>query len=252
MKYLEKIKLCDIRKLKYIPEIMKEKTVVLIISSMRAGSTLLKSLLANAPDVSYLPEIDFQRYNKQNFWKLKIMSNKKIIVLKKPCSYLDVDSYPKIPNIPNLKKIILIRDIYDTIISLKEMHMTANKVLLETWDYGKLVKDYWCKVYRNIMNNVQLKDRNTITVKYEDLIETPIKTSKRIFGFIGSSQRDGVDTYFSPQEYRWEWGIDDGGEKIKTLKIQNYSRNRDDKELLKVIESSDEAFEIRKYFGYTR
>jgi len=46
--------------------IFPRKTIVLIVSSMRAGSTLLKALLAEAPDVSNLPEFNFNAYAKYN------------------------------------------------------------------------------------------------------------------------------------------------------------------------------------------
>ena len=77
---------------------------------MRAGSTLLKALIATRPDCSDLPETSFQHYN-------IIKSDKRITVLKKPAGYNDFD-YPVLGDIHS-KDIIMIRKPYDTVCSIK-------------------------------------------------------------------------------------------------------------------------------------
>jgi len=99
----------------------KNKTIVFIISTMRSGSTLLKSLLANAPDTSHLAEVDFQKYDHTNSWKLKTLSNANILILKKPAPF-DQQNYPLIPPVKKQKKIILVRDVYETVESIKTMN----------------------------------------------------------------------------------------------------------------------------------
>ena len=45
----------------FLSHFRKRKKFVLLLSTMRSGSTLLKALLANAPDISHLPEVDWQQ-----------------------------------------------------------------------------------------------------------------------------------------------------------------------------------------------
>ena len=65
-----------------------KKTLVLLIGSMRSGTTLLKALLAESPDVSHLPEIDYRKYRKYNkyraYCEMYHLSKKRIIILKFP------------------------------------------------------------------------------------------------------------------------------------------------------------------------
>ena len=42
-------------------------------------------------------------------------------VLKRPAWYHEVFSYPRLPAVDSVKAIILVRDIYETIVSLRQM-----------------------------------------------------------------------------------------------------------------------------------
>jgi len=219
------------------------KTVVLIVGSMRSGSTLLKALLAEAPDVPNLPEIEYNKYKIYNryaiYYKIYKLSKKRVVVLKKPGLY----SVPFSREFVRLKIIILTRNVVDCAKSLKVMN--------STWDAGKAV-DYWCDVYENILRNKRLLTHNVIFVKYEDLVNNPKKITKKIFAFIGSVQKQGLDHYKKPESFDWDWGIDDGGDKIKSLKIQGLStkEKKIDKKLLNVVKSSDRVESLMKRFGY--
>ena len=216
---------------------------------MRSGSTLLKSLLSVAPDTSHLPEVDFQRYVGKNSWKLRALSKSKIIILKKPATYHDPD-YPQIPPLPGHKKIVLVRDVYDTVQSLKKMNNKAYPHLDAEWTYDKLVREYWYPVYKNIADKIDLQGADTLLVRYEDLIDRPLEETQKIFHFIGSVQQEGVDRYEPPRDYQWQWGKDDGGPKIKSLKVQAGKSTQDNKELLDIIRQFEPLGELRKYFGY--
>ena len=181
---------------------------------------------------------------------MKGLDKSKIIVLKKPAWYSEIESYPRLPPVRNMKKIILVRDVYETVKSLHRMHAAAFPHLLKSWNSERLVNDYWCRVYNNILENPSLQDNDTKIVRYEDLVNDPIKTTRCLFNFMGSSKGEGVDSYRLPENHKWSWGFDDGGKKIKTLKVQKNVKNRDDKELLTIIDSSEAASQLRKRLGY--
>ena len=66
---------------------------------MRSGSTLLKALLAEAEDVSNLPEQNFQKFvgDAQAAETIARLDEHPIIVLKRPGWYNEVGNYPRCP-----------------------------------------------------------------------------------------------------------------------------------------------------------
>lgn len=237
------------RKIFLLREASKRKTLVYLISTMRSGSTLLKSLLASAPDVSHLPEVDFQKYNARNAWKLKALSPKRIIVLKKPAAFND-PNYPQFPTHKSTKKVILIRDAYETVLSLKKMIQEAYPDLDNQWDYNRLLHEYWHPVSETLFHYAENTAENTLLIRYEDLLKAPIDTTAQLFRFLGSEQSSGVDTYQPPSTYTWAWGNDDGGRKIKSNQVQYSPRKRDNPVLLNLIESSPTVSQLRQKLGY--
>ena len=236
---------------------LDNKTVVLIISTQRAGSTLLKALLAQAPDVSHLPEINFHNYaGIKKAKKIVKLSHKPIIVLKHPMWFQEIFHYPKIPPVYRQKKIILTRDIYNNLHSVKKMLPDAmfipEPVTNSKWLTNWLVRQYWCRFYQNIFSHPDLTDNDTYWLKYEDLLDDPLKITAELFSFIGSKQKQGVDTY-SPPEKTWRWGRDDGGSVIKTFKVQRKkSVKSSDPVLYECINRSDMVKKIRQRIGYTQ
>ena len=73
--------------------------IVCVASTMRSGSTLLKALLAEASDVSNLPEQNFQKFvsDAQAADKIAALDDNPIIVLKRPGWYNEIGSYPRLP-----------------------------------------------------------------------------------------------------------------------------------------------------------
>ena len=237
------------RKIAQLNEVRKDKRIVLIACTMRSGSTLLKSLLANAPDTSHLPEIDFQQYTTKAAWKMRALSKANIIILKKPAP-LEQKDYPKFPIFKNQRIIILIRDAYETAHSMKQMLSENYQTHDRAWPYEKLVNEYWYNSIKNILQKSHYPSEHTFMVRYEDLLENPKEWTRKLFTFIGSKQTQGVDHYAPPKNYEWKWGNDDGGDKIKTLKVQKQKQDRTNLELLQVIEQSEKVKDLRQQLGY--
>ena len=220
-------------------------TVVCIMSSMRSGSTLLKSLIAKAQDTSDLPEINFFHYKWYNRWKINFLSNADIIVMKFPRAFHH-KKYPVLPKIGGLKKIFLVRDVYGNVKSLDKMIRLANLNIDPKWTLDTLANDYWYETNANLLKLAENDTENIMVVRYEDLVNDPIATTKAVFEFIGSKQSEGVDTYLKPNNYDWRWGSDDGGELIKSLKVQKNSGG----EAVKDIELEQKTKDLRKKLGY--
>lgn len=220
---------------------------VFIASSMRSGSTLLKALLATRNEVVDIKETPFDEIKQFSYF-----TNEKIIVLKYPSHFHTVSDYPKYPNIPS-KKIVLVRSPYDTSISLIKMMKEDNrydKIL----DYDTLIY-YWNLTYYNVLNSTFYQDghesaMDCYLVRYETLIKNPIAETSKLFKFIGVKNKSGTENYNQPKDYKWEWGFDDGGEVIKTLKVQNSKVQRKDDKLLKIIQYNDATQELLVAMGY--
>ena len=228
-----------------------KKKIVLIMCSARSGSTLLKALLAEAPEASNLPEFNFYQYkNKyQLYANAYHLSKNKIILLKQPFfyAYNEEISRWRIPGLKNIRIIILIRDAYGVIKSVKKMP----KKPLEEYNNCKFVNQ-WYLTYSRIIRKINNTNRQVQFVKYEDLLNDPISITKHLFSFIGSNKVEGVDSYKKPINFEWQWGADDGGKKIKSLTVINKMDDYDDKDLLKEICKSEKAEALRKKLGYTK
>ena len=227
------------------------RTVVTILSTMRSGSTLLKALLAEAEDVSSLPEVSFQRYARSSdaMSEISRLDASPIIVLKRPAWYHDAGSYPRLPRIDGLKRIVLIRDAYETVRSLKKMTLRSAQSWLGGLTNGWLINYWRCVVERISL----LADGNehTHVVRYEELVAEPVRTTAHLFAFIGSAQQTGVDEYRAPENYEWKWGKDDGGPRIKELRVlPPVPHKYPDRKLLNAIKRSHAAVELRRQLGY--
>ena len=190
------------------------KNVVLLISAMRSGSTLLKALLATAPDVSDLPEFDFQTLSSAGelWWRVLRQTPERIVVLKRPAWFPEAPTYPRIPEfLSNARKIILVRvNVHDAVISMREMLECTAPEMLPMWPDENLV-GYWCLVHERLLANEFLKQESAFWLTYEQLVDCPEETMKKLFLFIGSSQQEGTSSYEPPKGYEWQWGTDDAG-----------------------------------------
>ncbi len=241
-----------------------KRKVILIVSPMRTGSTLLKALLAEAPDVSSLPEMSinfiFKDNQYLNYWKIFRRSDKGIVVLKKPLSpeFTEYKLGSMIPDKDSIKVIVLCRNVMDTVKSLLRMTKDRSLDPISQGSYKEYsVTDwvqYWCKAYQSILTNKELMERRVTFVKYEELISRPKEVTSRLFQFIGSKQKRGVDTYKHPSTYDWRWGNDDGGSLIRTLRVirdrPSSSEEEPNQRIGEIVESSNEVAQIQEKLGY--
>ena len=226
-------------------------SIVVIASTMRSGSTLLKALLAEADDVLNLPETNFQKQKTVD----RILaehddSQPPIKVLKKPCWYHEAKSYPRLPQCERLKTVALVRDVYDTVVSLRKMTFRwfANGAapLVTNW----LARNYWVHVTRPLIELAH-QSQDVMLVKYEELVTNPIETTRTLYEFIGSTRSTGTKTYSPPSTYSWRWGSDDGSNNIKSLEVQPpRQKNRDEKRLVQLMENCEKIKSLRQELGY--
>lgn len=225
------------------------RTVVTIVSTMRSGSTLLKALLAEAEDISSLPEVNFQKYTGQDALELiGSLDDSPIIVLKRPAWYHEANTYPRLPNVESLKMIALVRDAYETVKSLKKMTFrSAHRMVGNLVD--RFLLSYWCKVVSRI---VDLAEQSSAPlVRYEELVANPEPVTRRLFQYLESNRIEGVDQYRVPSSYEWKWGKDDGGPRIRELRVlPPEPHGYQDEGLVRAIQRMDNVVELRRRLGY--
>ncbi len=202
-------------------EAIAKKTIALELSVMRSGSTLLKALMSAAPDISSLPETNFQKFQSDNAEEeVSSFSEERIIVLKRPAWFNEIDSYPRLPNVADHKRVILARDVHTTTASLRKMAFRKAEPLVPKLADNWLANRYWAEVYLNLLQRFPDDGISNFWIRYEDLVSDPIEWTGKLFRFLGSERSEGTDSYPPPSGYDWKWGTDDGGEKIKSLKVQ--------------------------------
>ncbi|HUF63685.1 MAG TPA: sulfotransferase [Verrucomicrobiales bacterium] len=226
-----------------------ERAAVCLLSPMRSGSTLLKALLAVADDVSNLPEVDFQRYGAGRGAEVFSLCRERIVVLKRPCWFHEVRRYPRLGDFASGRHVVLVRDALETVQSLKSMMFGPGAKWLGPWCDRILLERYWAVVTKRLAGLSHRQD-NVCLVRYEDLVRAPAPETARVFRHIGSERSEGADRYGAPEGYRWRWGSDDGGEMIRTLRVQPARKRRDDPALRKRIERSAPVRECRRLLGY--
>ncbi len=235
------------------PTVPGGKTIGVLLSTMRSGSTLLKALLAQAPDISDLPETDFQSYaDASQQADLEELSDERILLLKRPGWFNEIGRYPRIPDHPNVKAIALIRDAYAFGFSARRMVFRYVPFLQRSGLGNRfLVERYWCGVNQQLLTMSRRNEVPTLLVRYEDVLTDPIGQTAAMFKFLGSDQTEGVETYSRPDGYSWRWGKDDGGAVIKSLKVQpqrpiDYA----DRKLFAAIKNSEPTLKLRRELGY--
>ncbi len=228
---------------KWYRSAFRQKDFVFILSAMRSGSTLLKSLLATAPEISHLPEIHYHKYKILPEIRLAALAKEPIIVLKKP-SWLGENDYPRFPAVSRRKSIVLVRHPYTTLLSIKNMQASVSGDHLESWS-TEVILDYWIMTYKNLAS---LKDDH-ILLRYHDLVHDPIAHTARIFRYLSLDEHAGVDTYQPPKNYQWAWYNDDGGDKIKSLTVRP-SPVDVDQDLLSYILSYKDVPTLLTAYGY--
>ncbi|MEM0965374.1 MAG: hypothetical protein AAGJ81_04370 [Verrucomicrobiota bacterium] len=190
---------------------------------MRSGSTLLKALLATADDVAHLPEIDFQKtlIQPKCLHELERTASEPILLLKRPCWFNETKTYPRIPDLPPVRCIVLIRDAYETVRSVGRMLIGRSFDRLPgAWGYRWIALRYWAPVTQSLLETHEARPSMSILTRYEALMEQPEEQTVRIFNFLGSEKTVGTRSYETPENFRWKWGSDDGSARIRTKTVQ--------------------------------
>jgi hypothetical protein len=173
-----------------------------------------------------------------------------IVVLKRPAWYNEVFSYPKLPKGSKYKVIVLVRDAYPTVCSMRKMSFGRFASLVSPVVNRWLVH-HWTSITERIYKLSRSLGKNAYLVRYEDIVEKPLETTKELFSFIGSSRRTGVKKYNSPGNFKWKWGKDDISEKIRSLKVKAPKpHGYKDRSLLKSIRRSRNALRVREMLDY--
>jgi hypothetical protein len=231
-------------------EIYPAKKAVVIYSTMRSGSTLLKALLGTNPEISHLAEVPYQNWPTRRYafyYRLWESASQRVVVLKKPCFYTEIPRYPLIPPIDFLP-IIAIRNPVDTALSLAKRVHDSEGIRQGFETYGKSFISYWCETYRNIRERLTSLGLSPLIVCYEELVREPERVTQCLFQGIGTIDTAGVRTY---QPYgQWQWGRDDAGERIWTLEVQERPRqeNDDTNRLLEEVHGSDQAAAVMRLY----
>jgi hypothetical protein len=229
-----------------------DRTLAIIASTMRSGSTLLKALLQEAPDVSQLSEINFQKFvstrSQAAMWAL---DDQPILLLKRPAWYHESRRYPLLPNVHRLRVVALVRDCYDTVESLRRMTFRFAQNIAAPFSNRWLSAHYWANVSTRLADLADRDQDCVRLVRYEDLVSRPVEITAELFSFLGSSQKSGVDSYSPPAGYRWRWGTDDNSPKIRSLTVQKAkSKPIKNLSLQSIIESTPSIVAVRERLGY--
>lgn len=222
------------------------KTLVLILCTMRSGSTLLKAMLGTAPDVSRLSEVQFHqlRTNKFDFYnQFASVAPEPIIVLKHPVWFTDSIGGFAVPTLSRIRVISLVRDCYPTLCSIKAMPGCGER------SNHDLIA-YWLRCTSHIVTKYGEAGAHGRCVRYEDLIADPVGVSLDLFQFIGSKMRKGVKEYVAPASGDWRWGGDDGSDKIRSRVVQPARALAHAPALMTLIESNPRVAELRARLGY--
>lgn len=228
-----------------------EKTIALELSIMRSGSTLLKALMSAAPDISSLPETNFQRFQSPDAaTEIVDLCPERIVVLKRPAWFNEIRSYPRLPNVTEAKRVILARDVHTSVASLRKMAFRKAERFVPQKADNWLANSYWAGVYGNLLDRFPDDGALNFWIRYEDLVTDPIEWTGKLFRFLGSERRKGTDSYPPPTGYDWKWGTDDGGDKIKSLKVQAPRIPQSSLDILQRVEKLPRVSEVRKRLNY--
>lgn len=208
----------------------RDKEFIFIVSCIRSGSTLLKSLLCQHDEADYIPEFNFAKLyglpENQVVEQLSALSEKRFIILKWPH-----DDGFLIPLL-RAKVIFLFRQPIDTTRSIyrmyksekpKDLNSSINLPPFESSDvnFFKWCANRWMKTNGILLGSLDFQQHDVRMVNFDDLVRDPVSVTGSLFSHFGFKNTYGVSSYQMPtHDGAWTWGVDDGGEKIKSLRVQ--------------------------------
>lgn len=223
----------------------RPRTMVFLLSAQRTGSTLLKALLAQADDVSHLPEMMVSDHGRLGFRLYRAacsQSNARILVIKGPAPFGRELQYGDIPWLWRRlgKFIVLYRGLGPFLRSVEGASNSASTNYRRFALHERL--SHWLNTYRTVLERTFLRDpRRSHWVSYEELTQHPRQVTQELFRFIGSERREGVTEYGPADGVPWAWGFDDGGERIRSLKVHPSDVNPDLTGLVDAVREVEEA-----------
>lgn len=189
--------------------------IVYVLSCMRSGSSLLKSLLQSNLELDYHKEINVYN-NGDRFYTYGVLADNQTngwVIAKKPSSFRDFNSYPNLHLFGREKFIVLFRDPNEIFHSVRNMREDVNKPLSD-----EAIIDYIQKTTQNLIEFVDANVDQTFVTYYDNLVNNPELELKRIMEFLGNGS-DSVKTTYAKELNREGWGFDDPSEKFNSGKI---------------------------------
>jgi len=113
-----------------------------------------------------------------------------------------------------------------------------------------MARKYWANVYGSLLERFPDDGESNFWIRYEDLVQDPIQWTGKLFAFLGSERTEGVDSYPPPKDYDWKWGTDDGGDKIKGLKVVPLKVPQSSLDILDRVKDIPEVAAVRAKLGY--
>lgn len=222
------------------------RRIACLLSPMRSGSTLLKSLLGQAPDVSHFPEYPFYRLGSCNRYEayrtVRALGPEPILLLKHPREP-SRRRYPHLPKLP-LKLILLARDAPAVVRSLTRLYASQRP------DTGALLH-YWLETWQKIFDAAAERPAADVRlVHYEQLVEQPVTVTAALFEFLGSARVQGLDSYAPAPGHDWRWGQDDASDKIRSRRVQPTRPAAPDAGLLEAMAAVPGLEDMRRRLGY--
>lgn len=189
--------------------------IIYVLSTMRSGSSLFKSLLQTNLGIPYHKEINL--YNRGNRYlsydTLQRCVHQGIVVAKKPSSFSDFEQYPLLHSFGKEKHLILLRHPNEIYHSVNKMRQEVNRPL-----ESEVIIRYIRKTHENLLHFYTQNSASSKIVFYEDIVQQPEKCLKEILIFLGKEQHT-IKTNYPQNLNQAGWGYDDPSEKFNAGRI---------------------------------
>jgi len=189
--------------------------IVYIFSTMRSGSTLLKSLLLENMDIPYYKEINVYNQGDKNLSYFKIFQkrNKGYVIAKKPASLKDFQTYPVVHPFRNSMYILLFRHPDEIFQSIQNMMSDLGRN-----EPAQKIDNYIHTTFKNMLNFHQNPQYNSRIVFYQDIVDKPEVVLGNLLQFINYAY-ESIHTEYQKNLNAKGWGEDDISEQFNSGKI---------------------------------